>query len=606
MPLRNDLLNPISEASPGGENLYYSPVYDKIKEARREDEDAPQGQWQHERKLADWPLVIKLAGEALATKSKDLQLAAWLTEAMLRREGIAGLREGLDLLRGLIENFWEHLYPELEDGDAEFRATPVQWIGDRLEEAIRRAPLTRSGLDWFKYKESRTVGYEQDAEGNEQKQQARQTAIQEGKITAEEFDAAFAATPKAFYVQLMADLDGALESVEALGQLCEEKFGDAAPSFGRLRSFLNDVRQDARILLQKKRQVEPDEDAAAEEAVEETAEPEPAYASYDSGAAAAPARAPARKSLAEEPADREDAVARIIAAARYLRREDPYNPAPYLMLRGLRWGELRAGGESPDAGLLAAPPGGIRQELKRLSVEGQWEQVLETGENAMGLECGRAWLDLQRYACRACSELGSYYDPVAAAIRSALRSLLQDLPQLTELTLLDDTATANAETMAWIREQVTAGQTAGAMPPMPAMDTEPAEAAPGEAAPVDAFYLAMQAARGGNAEEGIEILVREAERERSGRGRFQRKVQLAQLCLSSGHDNIAYPILEDLAAEIERRGLEDWEPGEVLAHPLALLFRCLNSKRGEESEQLHKLYARICRLDPLQALACSR
>ncbi len=98
MPLREDILNPIPGDNPSGENLRYAPIYDQIKEARREDDDVPQGEWQIEIKKADWVLVIKLASEALATKSKDLQIAAWLTEAMLRREGFAGLQAGLVLL----------------------------------------------------------------------------------------------------------------------------------------------------------------------------------------------------------------------------------------------------------------------------------------------------------------------------------------------------------------------------------------------------------------------------------------------------------------------------------------------------------------------------
>ena len=159
MPLRNDLLNPISAENPAGENLRYAPVFDKIKEARRQDDDAPQGEWTYERKVADWPLTIKLISETLATKSKDLQLVAWLAEAMLIREGVSGLREVLDLARGLLENFWEGLYPELEDGDAEFRATPLQWIGDRLEIPLKQSRLTKKGLNWFQYKESRAVGH---------------------------------------------------------------------------------------------------------------------------------------------------------------------------------------------------------------------------------------------------------------------------------------------------------------------------------------------------------------------------------------------------------------------------------------------------------------
>ena len=111
MPLRNDLLNPISADKPAGENLRYAPVYDKIKEARREDDDAPQGDWKRERKVADWPLVIKLISEALATKTKDLQLAAWLAEALLNREGVAGLREVLDLIAGLPRKLLGHALP---------------------------------------------------------------------------------------------------------------------------------------------------------------------------------------------------------------------------------------------------------------------------------------------------------------------------------------------------------------------------------------------------------------------------------------------------------------------------------------------------------------
>src|ERR1035437_7833231 len=107
MPLRNDLLNPIAGENPSGQNLRYAPVYDKINEARREDDDAAQGDWKRERKLADWPLVVKTAGETLATKSKDLQLAAWLTEALLKTQGVGGPRGGRELLTGLVQTFWE-------------------------------------------------------------------------------------------------------------------------------------------------------------------------------------------------------------------------------------------------------------------------------------------------------------------------------------------------------------------------------------------------------------------------------------------------------------------------------------------------------------------
>jgi hypothetical protein len=42
----------------------------------------------------------------------------------------------------------------------------------------------------------------------------------------------------------------------------------------------------------------------------------------------------------------------------------------------------------------------------------------------------------------------------------------------------------------------------------------------------------------------------------------------------------------------------------LLAHPLVLLYRSLAGAGSEEQRQ--KLYAWLCRLDPLQALSVSR
>jgi type VI secretion system protein ImpA len=599
MPLRDDLLNPISGDNPSGANLKYAPVYDKIKEARRQDDDAPQGEWEHERKVADYGLVIKLAGDALATKSKDLQLVAWLIEALLRKESFPGLLSGLKLAQALLENFWDTLYPELEDGDAEVRAAPLDWVGSRLDQPVKMAPITKKGLDWFEFKQSRAVGYEADTADNENKQQARAAAIADGKVTGEEFDEAFNVTPKAFYQETKQAIDDCLEAIESLTTVCGEKFGDVAPGFSGMRSALEEVRQTVGALLQKKRESEPDE-VAAEEPVESAAEETEA----DSDAAAA-APAKARKTVTEEPVDRDDAVARLALVAKYLRREDPYSPAPYLMIRGLRWGELRAGADSPSLDLLAPPPTHVRQELKRLSMESSWGDVIEAAEKAVAMPCGRAWLDLQRYAVRALDEFGC--PGIASAIRSELKALLADIPQLPQWTLADDTPTANAETQAWLKEITTTPQ-AGMLSTNASMDGDQSHvnsSAPGEPAPPDAFQVAMEAARTGDVQQAVEVLSREIAHERSGRSRFQRKIQLAQICMSTGHEAMAYPILHEMADEIEQRRLEDWEAGEVIAHPLALLFRCMNQLDGD-AEAKRKLYARICRLDPVQALACSR
>ncbi len=69
--------------------------------------------------LLFWSTLADGAVQLLSESTKDLEVAAWLTEALLRTGGIAGLGDGLALLNGLIVNFWHaELWPAPdEDGD---------------------------------------------------------------------------------------------------------------------------------------------------------------------------------------------------------------------------------------------------------------------------------------------------------------------------------------------------------------------------------------------------------------------------------------------------------------------------------------------------------
>src|SRR5437867_12944521 len=89
------LLAPIAGENPAGENLQYSGIYDEIREARRADDTLTKGDWEHEPKLSEWPKVVELSTSALASKTKDLQIGAWLVEAVVQLYGFAGLRDGL-------------------------------------------------------------------------------------------------------------------------------------------------------------------------------------------------------------------------------------------------------------------------------------------------------------------------------------------------------------------------------------------------------------------------------------------------------------------------------------------------------------------------------
>lgn len=330
------LLAPIPGDNPAGESLRYAGPYDAIQEARRADDDLEQGEWRREIKAADWHTVIELATDALATRSKDVQIAAWLTEALVKQHGFAGLRESLTLLRELQERFWDGLYPEAEDGDLEFRAAPFEWLNEKLPAAIKLIPVTQSmssaDYTFLHWEESRAV----DNLGR-QNPDAMAVALAEGKLSGEQFDKAVAATSRAFYETLFEELSQSREAYAQLDQTLDEKFGREAPSLLAIKRTIEDCWELVESLVKKKRP-----------AGSATVPARDGRPSADGQATRGQPRSDRRASEAAfdaealplEPLDRADALRRLDAVAAYFRRTEPHSPVAYLVQRAVRWGEM--------------------------------------------------------------------------------------------------------------------------------------------------------------------------------------------------------------------------------------------------------------------------
>ena len=603
MPLRDDqiaqVLAPIGGPPLTASELRDDPAYHKVRTAQREDPDLPQGALARERKMAEPAQVISGATDLLARKAKDLQLAAWLAEALLKRDGFGGFAQGLAVIRDLVANQWDVLV-----GDADLRAGPLDWLGGKLDVPVRQVPITRGGYSYVAFQTSRQLPTEAEAEGNRDKRAARDTAAEEGRPLPDAVDKDIEETPKAFYASLAADLDACVAAVTALELDCDRQFVDDAPAFGRLRGALEEVRRFVGPVLARKRQLEPDPPPVA---TAETVAPPPAAGGREAGDWSLDG---ARGSQLDG-AHPESLVA---TAAHRLRGADPTSPVPYLLLRALRWGELRRTPGTIDPRLLEAPPTALRTQLKQLFLASRWAELLELGEGVMAAAHGRGWLDLQRYTVTACEGLGAAYDPAAAAVRDELRVLLRAAPWLPEATLMDETPTANAETRAWL---VSSGVAAPGQPASNGAD----QLAPnphnghGDMASTawswengappprrDAMLRARAELEQGRPNRAIGLLVEELAREQSPRGRFLRQTQIASVMVGAGLEGVAQPILEQLLEQIEEHKLEAWEAGDLVAEPLVLLCRCIDKLDGDQDER-QKLYLRVCRLDPLQAIA---
>src|SRR5438046_1103741 len=121
----DELLQPIPGPDPAGKTR--AGILDEIKELRKDKDPDPHDP-NDRGKSADWSGVVELAQQTLIETSKDVRVAAYLAEALAKLHQFQGIRDGLRLLRLLVENCWDRLNPPIEDDDLELRTRALELI----------------------------------------------------------------------------------------------------------------------------------------------------------------------------------------------------------------------------------------------------------------------------------------------------------------------------------------------------------------------------------------------------------------------------------------------------------------------------------------------
>lgn len=406
--------------------MRWTPEWDRIREARRADDDLETGKWvKKERKAADWKLVRDLATAMLRERTKDLQLALWLTEANIKLAGFPGLRDGLRISRELMVRYWDRgLFPTMDDGP-EDRAGPFDWLNNKLVDSITAIPITLredQGTDYsfIDLIDARRIGSEAscrtaDGEINASKKKALDQALADGHISMDLFAGAVKATKRHSYEEFSADFQQTYDEFKALERVIDEKFGDAAPNLAACRTTLSEIRQAVTDILDQKRRDEP-----------------------------------------------------------------------------------------PPLAAVAPVPGA------------------GTGTGSI--------------------------DPARRSFAS----------------------------------------------------TQPLQSAL-----AGSWQQAESLVRSGQVDQGLQEMIRLAAAETTGRDRFQRKLLLADVCLASNRDRLARSILEELAEQIDKFQLESWESTELISSVWIRLYRLYKGSDSPDPDRADKLYGRLCRLDPWQALGCN-
>jgi type VI secretion system protein ImpA len=327
------LLSPISVEAPTGVDVRtdFSPTsnYFRLRDARAEaraSERAAETNTDGEGAANDsWRTVQSLSLKILSTQAKDLEVAAWLTEALVRSHGLAGLAVGAEIIGGLTDRYWDQLYPMPDEDGMETRVAPVTGLNGEGGEGTLSQPLFK--LKLFNNSQGEKVmlfQYEQSAElqtiADPKRLEAR---LKAGVTPYDTMQAAARSNPSGVFVALRRDLRAAQAAWSAMAASLEAAAGRDSPPTRRISETLEQV---SRIVGR----YAPPEAAAPGEAAEVPAD----EAAAEEGGAATGGAGPKRAKT------REDALATLTEIAEWFRRNEPQSPLAYTIDDAIRRGRL--------------------------------------------------------------------------------------------------------------------------------------------------------------------------------------------------------------------------------------------------------------------------
>ncbi len=333
---------PISTDNPVGKdireestltNLYYQ-IKDARNGARTTERKNQTGESDVDPK-PQWDIVFKVGSDILQKHSKDIEIAAWLTEALIRRNGFAGLANGFTLLKELVNQYWDAgVYPLPDEEGIEIRVAPIAGLNGVDAEGsllfpIRNAKLTAntsSGcFSLWQYKQAIELESIKD-------EKAKQRKIDQGITLPANVYKAVAESGKDFYQALLSELTQTITAFAALNAALQEKCGKDAPGSSQIRNALDDVKDHIGFLLKDAPfAIAPVAVQALEVVGTTTAE------QVVDGSVAEP-----QKSVTGTRGlnSRKDALQLLSQVATYFKTNEPHSPLAYSIERLVRWGNL--------------------------------------------------------------------------------------------------------------------------------------------------------------------------------------------------------------------------------------------------------------------------
>ncbi|KGJ94814.1 type VI secretion system protein TssA [Colwellia psychrerythraea] len=335
----SSLLTPIEgEISVGNDprlDTAYSSDYSQIKDARRAARDAERNNMfdgDNTEANEHWGKIYSLAPKFIATQAKDIEIACWLTEALVRKSGFQGLRDGFTLIRQLIETYWEQgLYPVEDEDGIETRVAPIAGLNGEGADGVILTPIRNSFItedaasepySFWQYQQAVDVSRMSD----EHKQQNQ---IERNGFSMDNIEKAVGQSSNEYYADLYDDIEICIIEYKAVDALLIELCGRSeAPPTSKIIELLEGAKGAINHIAKAKlpiiSEISDDSDSDTEELDAQVSNAKPAQGNAITAALNS----------------RDDAFKQLNVIADYFKKTEPHSPISFMLTKTVRWGNM--------------------------------------------------------------------------------------------------------------------------------------------------------------------------------------------------------------------------------------------------------------------------
>ena len=324
------LLTPISDSQPTGADARVDPEitqnYYTLKDARTNARAAERSNIfdNNSSEIPEWISILDQAPQVLCKQTKDLEICCWYTEALIRNKGFSGLKQGFELIRGLIEEFWDDLYPLPDEDGLETRVAPLMGLNGSGAEGVLISPIRNVKLTNSSGHDSYSLWqYQQALEIQKiHDENDRQNRIDSAGFSLTDIQHSVSDTSNDFFIAIVDDLNASIEDYKSISDMLDKHCGlDISPPSRNIINVLEECLSAVKHLAGDV--FETNDEAESVNESDENSETTESISSNNNAINS-----------------REDAFKQLLRVSDFFKKTEPHSPIPAILQRAVKWGNM--------------------------------------------------------------------------------------------------------------------------------------------------------------------------------------------------------------------------------------------------------------------------